>query len=76
MGSSLPRQGKGAGALSTAAPWASGQHLRANEPFSQQAGSGAAQQGLAQAGVGRQRGGDEGWGGRAGGDGDMGGCGG
>lgn len=72
VGSWLPLQGKGAGDLSTAAPGASGGHLRATETLSQQVGSGAAQQGLAQAGVGRQRSGDEGWGGRADGDGDIG----
>lgn len=51
---------RGAGALSTAASWASGGHLRAAEPLSPQVGTGVTQQGLAQAGVGRQRGGDEG----------------
>lgn len=47
-------QGEGAGALIPAAPWASRGYLRANEAFSQRVGNGETQQGLAQAGVGRQ----------------------
>lgn len=50
---------RGAGAPSTAAPWGAPE---GTEPFSQQEGTGVAQQGLARAGVGMQRGGDEGWG--------------